>query len=81
MPRFVHAIFELVLASTAFSGARRAAGVEINYQNIENETIRSTVGYAAGVGDWVVDKAAHQIRSFPGYFVPIGTQSTFPKTR
>ncbi|TPX57193.1 hypothetical protein SpCBS45565_g08258 [Spizellomyces sp. 'palustris'] len=69
MARLLHYAFEAVLLSTAFSGARRAAGVDFNYQRIENETLRSVVGQYLRIGDWVIDTSADQLKKTPDYFV------------
>ncbi|KAJ3197180.1 hypothetical protein HK101_005459 [Irineochytrium annulatum] len=64
MSRLIYWAVELTLVSTAFSGARRSGGFEINTRKIENDTARTVVDTYLGVGDWAVDIAISQFRKY-----------------
>ncbi|KAI8909478.1 hypothetical protein PhCBS80983_g06058 [Powellomyces hirtus] len=71
MGRLLHYAFEAALLSTAFSGAKRAAGVEFDARKIENETARTVLFQYFRIGDWVIDTSASQLRKHTDYFVPV----------
>ncbi|KAJ3126233.1 hypothetical protein HK100_010359 [Physocladia obscura] len=60
--RFLSFAFEATLVSATFAGATRVAGT------IEHEQLRGVVAAYVGVGDWVIDAAASQIKKNPDYF-------------
>ncbi|ORY37037.1 hypothetical protein BCR33DRAFT_663743 [Rhizoclosmatium globosum] len=60
--------FEATLVSTALAGAMRTAGVSVNEKKIEPEALRGVVSAYFGVGDWVLDTTAKQIKNYPDYF-------------
>ncbi|KAI9190835.1 uncharacterized protein BJ171DRAFT_539071 [Polychytrium aggregatum] len=68
MSRILTTLFELTLVSTAFSGARRAGQLDFNYQQIDNETVRTVVESYFKVGDYVVDFSVNQMRKYPTWF-------------
>ncbi|KAI8823607.1 uncharacterized protein EV422DRAFT_565543 [Fimicolochytrium jonesii] len=70
MGRLLHYAFELVLVSTAFSGARRVAGVDLDRKKlIENETASTVLNQYLKVGDAVIDYSAAYLKKNE-YFVP-----------
>ncbi|KAJ3108853.1 hypothetical protein HDU97_010125 [Phlyctochytrium planicorne] len=68
MSRLLHYVFEATLLTTAFSGARRAGGFELDLKKIENETARTIVSQYVYVGDYVLDTAIAQIKKYPDIF-------------
>ncbi|KAI9328138.1 hypothetical protein BDR26DRAFT_841105 [Obelidium mucronatum] len=60
--------FEATLVSTAFAGALRTSGTVLNEKKIENDTVRGLVHSYIGVGEWVLDTAASQMKKNPDYF-------------
>ncbi|KAH6583591.1 hypothetical protein BASA50_001357 [Batrachochytrium salamandrivorans] len=59
---------DITLVAALASGAQRAAGIELNQKKIENETARTVAAAYLRYGDWVIDTAANQLRSYPDWF-------------
>ncbi|KAJ3217415.1 hypothetical protein HDU67_007998 [Dinochytrium kinnereticum] len=68
MSRLLHYVFEATLLTTAFSGARRVGGFDVDMKKIENETVRTVVNQYLFVGDWVLDTTISQIKKYPEIF-------------
>ncbi|KAJ3166642.1 hypothetical protein HDU88_003125 [Geranomyces variabilis] len=67
--------FSAVLASTAISGAKRAAGLDFDGRKIENECLRNVVNHYLRVGDWVLDLTTNALSRHSDYFVPAQKQA------
>ncbi|KAI8617493.1 hypothetical protein BC830DRAFT_1113243 [Chytriomyces sp. MP71] len=67
--RVLSLAFEATLVSTAFAGASQASGLKFNEKIIENDQLRAAVSAYFGVGDWVINTAASQMKAYPQYFV------------
>ncbi|KAJ3179667.1 hypothetical protein HDU87_002873 [Geranomyces variabilis] len=68
--------FSAVLASTAISGAKRAANLDFDGRKIENECLRNVVNSYMRVGDWVLDVTTKEVKRHSDYFVPAGKPSS-----
>ncbi|KAI8899951.1 hypothetical protein BC833DRAFT_583816 [Globomyces pollinis-pini] len=56
------------VVSCAFASLKRANGVELRIEKIENEAVRSGLTTYFWIGDFVLDQAAVQARKYPDWF-------------
>ncbi|KAJ3410162.1 hypothetical protein HDV05_004042 [Chytridiales sp. JEL 0842] len=70
MATLMRVVYDATLLTVAFSGIRRAAGLDFNPKKIENETARSIVTQYLGLGDTIVDFAGGYLKQYDELFPP-----------